>query len=248
MHVNKVLLNITKSMKYPDSCTFTFAGYHNPMAQHLYKCTVCNQTVCLVCSYKCHKTTPWRHSVEHTHELVYVGRVEGYCGCHKVRVCGWWSWPGEGLGACEWSAVTDTTTCGVHLGAQDTCRALASVDRREAEGYKYVPKPIVSALPLRPAGSAGHSVAASRAPSFRSHVSGQGIGANIHTAAEAVAKRLYDKSRQRSDPVFIVHACDNTPVLKQKLRAPYDTIDVDVAEQLSSHVAANLGAMYASCV
>lgn len=85
VHVNKVLLNITKSMKYPDSCTFTFAGYHNPMAQHLYKCTVCNQTVCLVCSYKCHKTTPWRHSVEHTHELVYMGRVEGYCGCHKVR-------------------------------------------------------------------------------------------------------------------------------------------------------------------
>ena len=87
VHVNKVLLSITRSMKYPDSCTFTFAGYHNPMCQHLYKCTVCDQTVCLVCSYKCHKTTPWRHSVEHQHELVYMGSVEGYCGCLKVSVC-----------------------------------------------------------------------------------------------------------------------------------------------------------------
>lgn len=50
--VNRVLLNLTKALKYPDTCTFTFAGYSNPMPQHMYECTICNQTVCLVCRDK----------------------------------------------------------------------------------------------------------------------------------------------------------------------------------------------------
>lgn len=48
-------IQLVQLIKYEDSCTFTFAGYNNPIQQHMYMCTQCNKQVCLVCAQTCHQ-------------------------------------------------------------------------------------------------------------------------------------------------------------------------------------------------
>lgn len=49
MVVTPELVDMTRRMRFVESCTFTFAQYHNPIRQYMYFCTTCSQRVCIVC-------------------------------------------------------------------------------------------------------------------------------------------------------------------------------------------------------
>ncbi len=36
-------------LTFLNACTFSFATHANPLTQHMYECTTCNQSVCVVC-------------------------------------------------------------------------------------------------------------------------------------------------------------------------------------------------------
>lgn len=108
VHVTQEALAMVRGMKYPHTCTFTFADSSSLTAQHMFYCTECSERVCVVCKEKCHPEEKATYHLQRKHRLTYLGVVSAsYCGCKK-----------------------------------DRCRAVAAVDDREAEGYKYVPNPI----------------------------------------------------------------------------------------------------------
>eukprot|EP01029_Cantina_marsupialis_P021216 TRINITY_DN5053_c0_g1_i1.p1 TRINITY_DN5053_c0_g1~~TRINITY_DN5053_c0_g1_i1.p1 ORF type:complete len:1722 (-),score=292.04 TRINITY_DN5053_c0_g1_i1:266-4726(-) len=102
INIQKDILYVVTRLKHPNSCTFTFTGYNNPIKQPIFHCDICDADVCLVC-VACHK-----HADKPSHELKpLLDNTARFCECPK-----------------------------------NSCRALVSVDQREAEGYRYVPNPI----------------------------------------------------------------------------------------------------------
>ena len=87
---------------------------------------------------QCHNDTPWTQSVSHVHELRDVGIQDGYCGCFKntYATC-----------PCHTREVPSSAVSRHRLAwlVVGRCRALVHVDKREQEGYKYVPRPISTA-------------------------------------------------------------------------------------------------------
>jgi hypothetical protein len=67
--ITEELVNITRKMTHVESCTFTFAQYHNPTKQWMYECVTCRQRVCLVCR-------------------VCAGVCVSVCECVRVSGCG----------------------------------------------------------------------------------------------------------------------------------------------------------------
>lgn len=83
LRVNPIHVGLTARLKYPDTCTFTFAGEHNPVPQHMYECMSCGVRVCQMCRNKCHDDDPWKFDGYKDHDVRYVGLLTAACGCEK---------------------------------------------------------------------------------------------------------------------------------------------------------------------
>lgn len=83
VRVDKAVVQLVRTMKYPDTCTFTFAAYHNPTRQFMFQCHTCKQKICLLCADRCHRQNLWAHVLHRRHRVEYLGLVEGYCSCAK---------------------------------------------------------------------------------------------------------------------------------------------------------------------
>ncbi len=47
--VSQPVIDMMQRLTFLNACTFSFATHANPLTQHMYECTTCNQTVCVVC-------------------------------------------------------------------------------------------------------------------------------------------------------------------------------------------------------
>lgn len=88
------------------------AQKHDPIDQYLVECRSCHQMVCLVCSDLCHD-----HCVPGT------AADDASASSHVRRPLG----------------LVRASHCGCN---KSTCRALSSIDPREAAGFKWTPRPI----------------------------------------------------------------------------------------------------------
>jgi len=114
--IDDALVETTQRIEHPETCTFSFANYTNPVKQHLYKCEICESRVCLVCKDRCHGVNTCRRDFskldfEHFPEKQWTlcGMVTTHCECNR-----------------------------------DKCCATAATDAREIEGYRYLPSPLSS--------------------------------------------------------------------------------------------------------
>lgn len=58
-----------------NSCTFSIAGFSNPINQYMYRCSSCEINICLICRFRCHS--------KHTTELLGIVR-ETFCTCPRL--------------------------------------------------------------------------------------------------------------------------------------------------------------------
>eukprot|EP00753_Platysulcus_tardus_P021636 PLAT9068.1.p1 GENE.PLAT9068.1~~PLAT9068.1.p1 ORF type:complete len:1827 (+),score=886.34 PLAT9068.1:52-5481(+) len=100
VEISDYIIDIAAQLKYPASCTFTFAGFNAPIKQNMYRCLDCGVDVCIICRSMCHAD----------HAQTPLGIVAAVCACSR-----------------------------------DSCAGLTVVDRREVEGYRYVPSPLNTA-------------------------------------------------------------------------------------------------------
>ena len=107
---SSALVKITQKMSYPETCTVDFTGFVG-LNQYMYECEECSTRVCLVCMHTCHGKDTKCRSQYSTYEL------------EKEPLRGW-----KFCGL-----VNDYCHC-----PRETCRALASTDNVEKEGYAYV--------------------------------------------------------------------------------------------------------------
>lgn len=49
VQVTQPLIDLMQRLSFLNACTFSFATHANPLTQHMYECTTCNQVVCVVC-------------------------------------------------------------------------------------------------------------------------------------------------------------------------------------------------------
>ena len=76
VRITRPLVEMTRKMKYLDTCTFTFAAYSSPMRQPMWHCGHCNVKACIVCRYSCHT------SAECLAKLQWQGDdKDEYCEC-----------------------------------------------------------------------------------------------------------------------------------------------------------------------
>ena len=116
IEIDNGLIDITKRMDHPDTCTFSFAAYTNSVVQHRYRCLECGWNVCLVCKDKCHTRETCRRNMKALDAAHNVDFGWEYCGLEDSK-------------------------CECH-NSQYGCQALYAVDQREQNGYAYVPNPL----------------------------------------------------------------------------------------------------------
>jgi hypothetical protein len=49
VNVSQPIVDMMQRLTFLNACTFSFATHANPLTQHMYECTTCNQTVCVIC-------------------------------------------------------------------------------------------------------------------------------------------------------------------------------------------------------
>jgi hypothetical protein len=49
VNVSQPVIDMMQRLTFLNACTFSFATHANPLTQHMYECTTCNQTVCVIC-------------------------------------------------------------------------------------------------------------------------------------------------------------------------------------------------------
>lgn len=78
-------VDLIQLIKFENACTFSFAGYNNPIRQHRYHCVTCDRSVCLVCASTCH--VDGRAGETHSLERLGFSDEKTYCGCarHSCR-------------------------------------------------------------------------------------------------------------------------------------------------------------------
>ena len=119
LHVTLPLLELCSRLKYPETCTATFAPGHHPIGQWMYECTSCGQAVCLVCRDACHPQCDWDAAAA----SLAAQAPSSAAVPHSLRALGF----------------LPAASCACR---KQTCRAISSIDPREAAGLTWVPNPI----------------------------------------------------------------------------------------------------------
>lgn len=156
-------LSLVHRLRHADACTCTFAPAHQPADQFMLQCEACGTRVCLVCADKCHPATEWELAPPVSTCVDGIAEGAGPAspnaadaegdstgakrrlGCqHRLRPLGLITGP-EAYCCC----------------VKSSCQALAAVDQREAEGYRFQPQPIDTSnvdVPLGPGTELGRLV------------------------------------------------------------------------------------------
>jgi nicotinamidase/pyrazinamidase len=77
IHTEWHIAELLMVLRYRSTCTFSFAGFSNPMRQHLFHCSYCEVDVCLICAEKCHAHAGRGRSVSR----VGLAAFATVCGC-----------------------------------------------------------------------------------------------------------------------------------------------------------------------
>lgn len=133
-------MTLLSRLKYPDTCTFSVAQAHNPIDQYMYECIDCGQKICLVCRDLCHPYCAWEEPNDEPTPASVSSSVTTSSAKtvsnpyqsptplrrrvrHNLRRLGF---------------VSSTFCC----CKKTTCRAIGSIDPREAAGFTWTPSAI----------------------------------------------------------------------------------------------------------
>jgi hypothetical protein len=145
LRVAPPLLELCARLKYPETCTATLAQAHRPVGQWMYECVTCGQIICAVCRDSCHahcawEATPLAPAAQPAGAADHPPSAPISAPLHELRSLGF----------------VASAACTCHKQA---CRAIGSIDPREAAGLTWVPNPIdtrgASSLNLAPGSELG---------------------------------------------------------------------------------------------
>ena len=161
LRVSPPIIEVCARLKYPETCTATFAQAHHPAGQWMHECAACGVAVCLVCRDACHPHCAWEAAPAASPTAAAAAAAAAAPAATTPTAS---AAAAAALAAPPPARRHELRSLGFLASvscacSKQTCRAIGAIDPREAAGFTWVPNPLdtrgASGLDMRPGSELG---------------------------------------------------------------------------------------------